>query len=59
MNMTTRCVPCVEKALRRMVRERDAKINALEAANKQLNKELGDYKRSLADYTGMANEQTP
>jgi len=32
----SRCIPCVEKKLRKMIRERDAKINALEAANRQL-----------------------
>jgi len=39
----------VEKKLRKMIRERDAKINALEVANRQLAKELGDYKRLAAD----------
>ena len=40
-----RCQPCVEKKLRDMIRQRDAKINALEEANRQLNEELAAYKR--------------
>ena len=36
----TRCQPCVEKTLRKLIRERDAKVNLLESENKRLTAEL-------------------
>ena len=53
----TRCIPCVEKKLRAMIRERDARINALDTANKRLTAELANYRRALAVATQEARDR--
>jgi len=53
----SRCIPCVEKKLRKMIRERDAKINLLESENRRLTAELRAISDCISAIASLSPEE--